>query len=102
MSAASSRWCDDDADSSHASRLPRTYAWLFGSSPTRIVPSPGVTPTVDERVDPLLEPFDRQLEERLPVQQLCGHVVRPSPRMRRHETHVLSCMTCVSEPSIAR
>ena len=44
--------------------------------------------TVDERVDAHLEPFDRQLEERLPVEQLCAHPT-PSPG-------------CVAQPSIRR
>ena len=49
--AGSSVWIDFTPISAESSRFRRTYAWLGGSSPTRIVPSPGVIALLAQVLD---------------------------------------------------
>ncbi len=59
--------------SAESSRFRRTYAWLGGSSPTRIVPSPGVMPFSLEPLDARAQVVLDGLQQRVPVEQRGGH-----------------------------
>ena len=81
----SSRWCDTIPTSAarlalatHVRGAVRVVAHEDRAEARR-------DPAVDERVDPHLEPLDRQLEERLPVQQLCASSL-PHPDASRRST----------------